>query len=297
MKEFIMKSTKEELEILQENTIGPNEPNVATTDENLSVLEMFQQAGLPSLGRQIFPVIPMHGPTAALFNLRRKPGTNDFELLRNEVEVFPSEMIHTGLTQEVIQDIRAQYGRQSDLIIGRLLRGLANEQEDTKVIAFLDAESSAEPNLVLSEPTNSEMNLFEIGQRVNELILKANNTDRRTYKAFCVLPYKSGAAVAALGKWVGAEEGDARGNFITEINQVRYYLNPDVTATTAYVGLRDVTNPSRSSAVFSPYVSDIVQAIDPDTGDHTYTIYNRFAVTASPLHVTGNEMLFKFTIA
>lgn len=281
---------------LLEDTTGPNADNIATTDENLSVDQMFQQGALPSLGRQIFSVEPMHGPTAALFNLRKKAGTNNIELLRNEVEVYPSAMMNTGLTLEVIQDIRAQYGKGAGSIIGKLLRGLANEDENTKTLAFLDTQCKSEPALALSSAGNAETNLMEVIQKAHELVLKANSKNLRTYEAFCVLPFNSGAAIAALNRYIGGETKDERGLFLAQVGQTKFYMNPDATATTAYVGLKDSENSGKSSAVLSPYQENIIEAQDPDSGDMKYFIVNRFAITQSPLHETDNEMLFKFEI-
>lgn len=268
--------------------------DIATTDENLSALQMFQQTALPSLGRQIFSVIPMSGPTAALFNIKKKDAEDSFELLRNEVEVYASTPISTGVTKEAIQDLRSQYGKEASMVVGTLLRGLANDDENTKTLAFLDAEAKAETGLTLSDSLNAETNLFEITQKVHELILAMNNKNMRTFEAFAVIP------AAALGGIMGLkgvmDTTEARGLFVAQIGLTKFYLNPDATSTTAYVGLKDTMNPSKSSAVFSPYVTDIVEVADPDTGEMNYHIFNRYAITKSPLHVTDNEMLYKFTI-
>jgi hypothetical protein len=281
---------------LVEDTTGAEAPNVASPDQNLSVDQLFQQTGLPSLGRSIFSVVPVKGPTAGLFNLRKKAGTTNFELVRNNVEVYPSDSIATGLTQEVAQDIRNQYGKSADTIIGTLLRSLANEQENTRTLEFLEANCKAEADLDLTNSLNAELVTFEIGQRVHELILKSNARTSRTFDSFCVLPYTCAAAFAALNNYVGGMDKDEQGLFISEIGNTRFYMNPDVTSTTAYVGLKDTRNMSASSAVFSPYVETVVEAQDPNTGNMQYFIFNRFAITASPLHVTNNEMLFKFDI-
>jgi hypothetical protein len=279
-----------------EDTTGPNAPEIATTDENLSVDVMYQQQALPSLGRQIFSVIPMHGPTAALFNIRKKSGTENFELVRNEVEVYPSESIATGISQEAIQDLRSQYGKEVGPVVGTLLRGLSNDQENTRTLAFLEAQAKAEADLNLSDSLNAESNLMEITQKVHELVLRANSLNARTYEAFCVLPYVPGASIASLSSYVGGEDKDERGLFLAQVGQTKFFMNPDATSETAYVGLTDSRNPSKSSAVFSPYVSNVVEAQDPDSGAMNYFIFNRFAITASPLHVEDNEMLFKFDI-
>jgi len=281
---------------LMEDTSTPNAPEIATTDENLSVDVMFQQQELPSLGRQIFSVVPMNGPTAALFNIRKKAGANDFELVRAEVEVYPSQSINTGVSQEVIQDLKSQYGKEANQVIGTLLRGLSNDQENTRTLEFLEAKSLAVPDLQLSDSLNAENNMFELVQKVHELVLKANSQNMRSFEAFCVIPYQPGAAIAALSNYVGGEDKDERGLFLAHVGQTKFFMNPDATSTKAYVGIKDSSNPSKSAAVFSPYRSNVTEAQDPDTGGSNYFIFNRFAITASPLHVAGNEMLFKFNV-
>jgi len=278
-----------------ENLATPAVQSVATTDENLSVDSMFQQSRMPSLGRQIFSVVPMHGPTAALFNLKKKPLTNDIELLRTNVAVYPENSILTGLTQEVVQDLKSQYGKEANNIIGKLLRGLANDDENIKTQAFLSTHSLAGANLVLSNRANAELNLFEITQRVQELVLQSNIHGLRTYEAYAVLPYSVMGGIMALSKYAGGDEKE-RGLFIASIGQTKFYVNPDPLATIAYVGLKSTDNSSKSSAVFSPYQSTIVEAVRPNSGDIAYNIFNRYAITASPLHVLGEEMMHSFAI-
>jgi hypothetical protein len=279
-----------------EDTTGSEAPNIASTDSNLSADQMFQQTSLPSLGRLIFSVIPTQGPTSGVFNIRRKAGTNNFELVRNNLDVYPSESIKTGLTLEVLQDIRNQYGSNANQVVGALLRGLANDQENEKTIAFLEANSKQEAELNLTSPKNAETCTFEIGQKVHQLILKANTQGIRTYDSFCVLPYLWASSFASLNTYVGGMDRDESGLFISEIGNTKFYMNPDVTSTVAYVGLKDAKNPSKSSAIFSPYIETVVEAQDPDSGEMSFFIFNRFGICMSPLHELGNEMMFKFNI-
>lgn len=287
----------EEVKHLVENTTGPNDPNIATTDENLSVNAIFQQTLLPSLGRQIFPVVKMHGPTAAIFNIKKKAATNDLELLRSEVQAFGSTSIKSAITKEAIQDLVSQFGKDGKQMVGQLLRGLANEQENTATISFLDTNAVAGTTLTLSDSLNAQTNLFEVTQKVSELVLKMNSLNLRTYEASVVLPYTVAASVMALGKYAGGEDTESRGLFITQIGSVKYFMNPVATSTTAYVVLNDSENMSKSSAVFGKYAENVVETTDPDTGENVYFIFNRFALGLSPLHVAGNEMMYKFTIA
>jgi len=294
--EILAKIISESTTSINEDTPGPGAPNIATTDENLSVSGMFQQTLLPSLGRQIFPVIDMYGPTAALFNLRKKDVSDDFELVRNNVEVYPSKSIPTNITQEVVQDIKAQYGKNANTIIGKLLRGVSNQKENDNTLAFLATNSKGGPNLTLTDAANSRTTMFEITQRVHELVLYMNSPTSRTYHAFCVLPYTNAASIATFKGYGGADDEDADGLFIGTIGLTKFFLNPDATATDAYVGLLNEQEPSKSSALFSPYAEDIIEVVNFDTGNISYHIFNRYAITLSPLSVANNEMLHSFTI-
>jgi len=282
--------------VITENIIGPNSPNVATTDENITVDEIFQQSSIPSLGRQIFSVIPTNGPTAALFSIRKKTGTTNFEIVRSDVLVEPSKSIKSGLTQEVIQDIRAQFGKEANSIIGKLLRGLANDQENTATLAFLDVSAAPTTDLHLTDALNAETNLFEITQKVHELILKINSKNMRSYEAFAVIPYQALGGIMGLSHYIGGDKKEGRGLFITKAGLTKFYINPNAESNTAYVGLKDMTNSSKSSATFSPFRSTVIDTIDPDTGENVYHIYNRFGITLSPLNESGNEMIHKFEI-
>ena len=273
-------------------------PEIATTDENLSLDAIFHQSSLPSLGRQIFPTLKLHGPTGAIFNIRKKALSTDFELVRSEVIVNPSLAIHTGITQEAIQDIRSQYGEDSQLIIGKLLRGLANDAENTDTLAFLTAQSVASTNIVLTDAGNAETTLFEVSKKVQELVLEANSKTRRTYEAYAVVPYKVLAGIMSLKQYVGGDDVTERGLFIAQIGTTRYYANPDPLSVTAFVGLSDMVDVGKSGAVFSPYTSSVVESTNPLDGSVTYHLYNRYAITASPLHDAVNDpMMFKFNIA
>lgn len=281
---------------INEDTTTPAAPDIATTDENLSVDDMFQQALLPSLGRQIFPVIPLHGPTGALFNIRKKSASNELELVRNNVEVENSTSISTGLTKEALQDIKSQYGKEANIIVGKLLRGLANDQENTSTLAFLNAQALDYGNLQLTDSLNAETNLFELTQRVHEIVLQINSINLRSYNAFAVIPYKALGGVFGLNQYVDQNKIDHCGLFVARIGRTNFYMNPDASDATAFVGLNDSLNPNKSSAVFSPYASSVIEADDHETGDPTFFIFNRYAITASPLHVTDNEMLYKFEV-
>lgn len=270
------------------------EPNVATTDENLSVAQMFQQSTPTSLARQILPVVPMTGPTAALFFPKRN-AAGDLEILRADVECYPNPRIKTGVTDEVIQDIRNQFGREADDMIGKLLRGAADEDENDNFFTFLDTEAKLESAVTLSAKDNAETILFELGLVIAQKVQAANTPFHRTYSSFAIIPWDLAAAFAALSDYVG-ESDDARGLYVADLGTTRIFVNPDTQNTNVYVGLTS-SDATRSSAVFTPYVSDVVRVVDPNDGSSKYDIYNRYAITGSALHTPTEPMLFKFAVS
>ena len=278
-----------------EGTQGTTTYDIDGIDQNLTVDEMFQQNKIDSLAKYVCSVSPLDGPGGAIFNLKVNPNNNGVKLVRKEVVTFPSEPIRTDISNESIYDMRAMFGKNADKVIGKLLRGLSNVQENERLFQVLNAEAKLDTDLQLSDSLNSSTNFAEIGQKVQELIIKMNQKDFRTYESFVILPVYALGAFANVSTWVNSTNADSDNLFITKINKTSYYLNPNVESTMAYVGLKD-NNMSKSSLYFVPYVSEIQDAIDPDSGINVFRIYNRFAISTSVLHEAGNEMLYKFNI-
>lgn len=275
-------------------TPGAGDPNIAQVDQNLSVDNIFQQTNIQSLARQVCSTVQLMGPSGSLFNIIKKP--DGFKLIRKDLLEVPSQILKTGVTREAIQDLMSQFGKDANTIIGTLFRGISNEIENNALLDVLKTQGKDYGNLQLTESTNAEMNLFEITQRVHEIILKMNQQYQRTFDAFAIIPYKPLGGIMGLSQYAGALKKDERGLFITQIGSTKFYLNPDVNDTSAYVGLKDSDNLSKSSLVFAPYINQIMETVDPDSGEVLYFLVNRFALDSSPLHETGNEMIYKFNI-
>lgn len=279
---------------INEDLATAADPNIETTDQNLSIDGIFQQTNVPSLAREICSVAELTGPSGAIFNIIRKD-TTTVELIRKEVQVFPSELQKTTITREAIQDLKSQFGKDADAIIGTLFRGLSNDLENEKLLSILSTNSKDYGDLQLTDSLNASTNAFELTQRVHEIILKMNQKHQRSYEAFCVLPAISMGSFMGLSSYLGYGDKESKGLFITQINKTKFYLNPDSTDLYAYVGLKD-ENLSKSSLVFSPYQNQILDAVDSDNGNINYFLANRFAITVSALHKLNEEMLYKFKV-
>ena len=287
--------TELENKILLEDLTTDGDINIAQTDANLSMDNIFQQTNIQSLARQVCSTAVLTGPSGAIFNIVKNNGT-DFKLVRKEVSCFPSEIVKTSVTREAVQDLKSQFGKDAETIVGTMFRGISNELENEKLFEVLGTECKDYGDLQLSDSMNAELNLFETTQRVHEIVLKMNQKYQRTFDAFAIIPATALGGIMGLSQYAGAIKKEERGLFITQIGSTKFYLNPNVADLNAYVGLKDDDNISKSSLVFSPYQNQILDAVDPDSGDIHYFLVNRFAIASSPLHELNNEMLYKFKV-
>ena len=271
--------------------------DIEGTDTYFNINEVFQQASVESLARQVSSITKILSPSGGLFAIKKKVNSNDFELIRKEIGVFPNSPIKTGITQEAIYDILNIHGKDAKPIIGKLLRSIANDLENTELLSLLKTKSKDYGEITLSDSLNANTNLDEVLQKVHEIIIKINQKTFRSYEAFAILPVEVISSLYTLGKLYGFHENfKERGLFITQIASTKFYLNPDVTDTNVYVGIHDNEMESRSSLFFLPYQQQIVETTEYNTGNIVYFLINRFGITESPLHEEGNEMLYKFKI-
>lgn len=273
-------------------------PTISTTDENLSINGIYQQTKLPSLGRKIFAVTPIHGPTGAIFNVVTN-NTNGIKIVRNEVEVFdyPSKPLKSSITLETLEDIKSQYGQEGIELVCRYLRGLTNDDENAKTINFLSTNAIASSNISLTDPTVPDTTWQEISYKVQQLVLEMNSQHIRTYNAFVVIPYMLGASIMSVFAGLdNAELADETSLFVGRSGLTEWYLNPISSDTNIYVGLMDKAGTGRECAVFSPFENEIRVAKDFETGEIRCFIWNRYAITVSPLHVPTEPMIMKFSV-
>lgn len=284
-------------------------PNVATIDSKFPLNDVFQQNDLPSLGRSIFTAVKPNGPFAGIFSLTDSHHTTDnagnfndarprLILKRSNLECFPSKPISTELTVEAVKDLEAMYGRETAYkYITKMLRGLCNNYENDKTIEFLEQNAIETDKLELNDNRNCETMMFEITQRVQELSLKMNSLTKRTFSSYAVIPYKYAASImTSFAYTTGTNTTNVDELVVADFALMKYFVNPDSTSDTVYVGLRSPDEPFCSSAFFGDYGSQLQTIKDPDTGNDIITIYNRFGLAMNPLHCEHNPMLYKFKI-
>jgi len=276
--------------------------DIGTADFSFNkLIDAFEELPTVSLIRSIAAVVPMKMSTGSIINIRRNGVTNSFETVESTLTVntATSNPIQSGLSMEALRDLHNQYGLDGYVIAANLLKGITDKEENDAFITFLDANSLATPILTLTDPGSAEMQLFELTQRVQELVIKMNTPDFRTYEAFTILPYKNAASISALSNYVRGEETEEKRLIINKMGKTMYYVNPDVTATKAFVGLHERTrgNMAASSVIMGTFPQELLRSTHVESFQGNIGILNRYATAVNPLSDTGAEMLLSFIIA
>ena len=276
--------------------------DIGTADFSFDkLIKTFQELSSNSLIREIAATVPMKYSTGKIVNIRKQAANDSFETVSANLTVntATSDPIQTGLSLEAISDLKNQYGLDGYTIAGNLLKGIVDAAENTAFMTFLDSNSLATPVLTLSDANSAEPSLFEITQRVQELVIKMNTPNFRTFSAFAVLPYKNAASISALSQYARGDEETKKQLVLSTIGQTQYYVNPDTTTTTAYVGLKakDKKSMGASSVIMGTFAQEILRSTHVESFQAKVGILNRYATAVNPLSDTGAEMLMSFVVA
>ena len=275
--------------------------DIGTADFNFNTLvKVFQELPTASLIRSVAAVVPMKMSTGQIINIKKNATTDAFETVVNTLTVntSTSNPTQTGLSIEAVTDLQNQYGLDGYDIAANLLKGIVDQAENTAFLTFLDANALAQPVLTMTAPASSEQSLFEITQRVQELVIKMNTPNFRTFQAFAILPYKSAASISALSNYVRGSESEENRLILNKMGKTMYYVNPDVAATAMYVGLHDTgkANIGASSIIMGTFPQEILRTTHVESFNTNMGILNRYATALNPLHGGGFEMLMSAVI-
>lgn len=285
---------------LTESTTGSGADNIAQIDQKNPVEDVYQQLKLPSLGRHLFKNLRLRGASASILVLDENPSKQgSIALLKQGIECYPSDPIKTEITQEAYNDLEATYGKlQASHHVANMLRSLAYKYENDKMLEFLEAHAKDAGSLQLSDKHNAETRMFEITNAVQTCILEANAHTKRTYASFAIIPYKYVSSIMTTYAYTtGLDTTDIHSLLVADFALSRYYINPDPSSNTAYVGLRAGEDGFEGSCYFGDYTNYVQRINNPDSGAQVYYVYDRFGFAINPLHTDANPMLFKFTIS
>ena len=273
-------------------------PNIADTDENVVLNQIYMKLSLPSLGRQLFGFTHIHGPTGGVFAIKTKDTGDGVELLRNNITVNDDVSNNSiSISQEAFDDWVNTYGEDVKERIVTHMKRYSNIDENKYCIEFLKNHSKQVSALTLSTPLDPEITWKEIAYKATQLVLEANMTGRITFNSYILLPYKYASAIMTMyPMMIRQDEPTMDDMFAGSICGMGIHINPDVEDDNIYVGLRD-DDIGRCSAIFTSYYDKVIgPVVDVKTGNHKYFIFKRFAITANPLHTDTTPMMFKFKV-
>lgn len=285
--------------LLEQNTKDGLAVDIQDVDELLNNGSISTYLGNSSLQAELFPTLPLRGPGGYFLNVRRKDDQDNklFELIRGSVQTYESEPEKTGITKEALEDLIAQHGQDNQTkVLNALFEGIINDAVNEKVYEFLEDNSYTVDDL---EVEDCERYVQLIIRRVSELLHTQSEGLFRGCSQYCLVPSKIQASFEILGFFGKVDVQGCTGNVICESNKIRIIHNPDPDAEYVYVGLRSDIEPNRSQAQYSPFRSDIRQAVDYETGNINYHIFNRFALTMNPVQDRSDEkkaLMWKFKV-
>lgn len=267
-----------------------------------------------SLAYQICDVQPLKGSFGKIFTAKRKSNSADLEVIHKDIEtkIFT---VHTGFTQEVIQDMNAMFNKSTKKSVQKILKGLSAQDENKSVLTYLYSESDTKAPVTIIDSDNLESVLLQLSKKVSESIIEMNQETYKTLDSFCILSKEWAAAV--LGSFDFMTEGREKSLFVGRVGRTDYYINPfpntasqfnndfdyayEIEDTSipnyCYVGLISNTA-GYSSLTFAPYLYESQYIIDPDTGETKLIIRNRYGLVTSPLHkpLENASMIHKFEL-
>jgi len=288
------------LEYLKEHSIEltqqlNEELSIANTDEIVG--EIIEMKFYNSLAYQICELAPIHGPTGHNYALIYDKSSHKLKLTRNGVIVHEDGLESTGITREAMQDMYNTFGKSANSFLAKAFAGISAANENKKLLSTLSTVSTPVSDLTLTTSDNVETMTFEIEQKVSEIILDINGSSYKSLDGFVVIPKKGAASVMNILNSVVSQfnsNGNSGGLYLGNSGRTKYYLNPDLTSTTCYVGINSEI-PGMSSLVISPYQHSIIGVKSPDTGNVNMFNINRYAITESAMSVQ-EKMLYKFNI-
>lgn len=267
-----------------------------------------------SLAYQICSVQPMTSSFGRLYTSRKQTDSNDLEVVTRDINV-QAYTVSSGFTQEVFHDMTNMYNKTSDDSGLKILSGLSHQDENKKLMVLLNSESTIKPELTINDSGNLESILFQLSRKVSESVLEINQEAYKGLDSFCIVSKHWAAAV--LGSFDYMKDGQERDLFIGRIGRTDFYVNPfsdamseftdafdyayEIEETSVpdycYVGIISEVS-GNSSLTFAPYSYESNFVPDPDTGNLSLFLINRYGLVTSPLHkpLENKSMLHKFAL-
>jgi hypothetical protein len=305
-------------EVIQETDSN----DIASTQDILTSL--VKEKYNTSLLWQVCDVMPIKGTLGRVYVAKKKyngigqPIKTDFEVVKKDI-IPKTYTLQTGFTKEVLQDMKFMFKKDAKDVIGGVLRGVSDWNENQHLMEFIEANATAKPDLVLSPDPKDDIEY--ITKRVGEAVLEMNKYSYKTQKSWCILPFEYSSLF--FGYWSGFRMGDVDDHkylFIGTFGRTDYYIDPREPKTIRgefddsfddsyalgdlehdsiiYVGLKSKDAPGYGSIIFAPYTYELKYVTDPETGNSNVFLFNRYGLEMSPFHnpMEHRNMIHKFKV-
>jgi len=307
------------LEIIKKNsgidlTEGTNSFDIASTQDILS--RLIDEKYNNSLMYSVCEVFPLDSTWGSFFTTFRNPDTTNFEILRKDIYT-QNIKIPTGFTREAWQDIIRMFKDDSSKKAASILRGISDDQENFYLIDYLRNNSISKSILAINS-TNTGWITSQISMKVAECVIEMNSKSFKTLDSFCILPAKWAEAFLGTASFVLDNKDNNSTYFVGRYGRTDFYINPispnrnqfnndfsnDYENSNSsndkdycYVGLKS-KEIGYSSLIFAPYQYEIQDIINPDSGDFSMFLYNRFGLVENPQSdlSSSKKLLYRFEI-
>jgi hypothetical protein len=244
-----------------------------------------------SLAYELSDVQNLATPVGNVFSLTKVNTSGNswkFKVINTPVTAV-TKYADTGFTNEAWQDLQSQFGEDANDICANVLSKVSASVETSDILTFVKANAKVMPALVAQT-------YEQVFTTIGDAIVAMNQVTFRTMKAWVLLPSSMAGNLVADPNYFLSDALDTKSQYlIYKFGNTKFYVNPDNTDQNVYVGLNG-DEPGTSSVIFSPYQYTISPATNPDSGQNTLFVFNRYAITLNPLSVPGNEMLYSFAL-
>lgn len=241
-----------------------------------------------SIARRVSDIQPMQGPVGIVSGAQWDKIEGKLTIAKTDVTAF-TEKIRTEFTIEALQDLQGIYKESFyDMLAHYILDELAYKI-DEKFITMIKTRASTKDTLVFSGAT-FDNSLRSVGQSIVVAVNKGLSdlpiSDNRSPQGWAIVSSNVASLLAGtLGD--SSKEGldDESPSYLGRIAGVDYfvdYTHPNDGLDSVVFGIKG-NGYSKGSTIFSPYIKQWVEAIDPGTGEQIFFLLDRTAMVVNPL--------------
>lgn len=312
--ELVLAEIKENSNITEASTSS----DIATTQDFVG--KFIDEKYNTSLAYQVAEVQPISSSFGSIYASKRNQDTNNFEVVRKDV-LTKTFTLKTGYTQEVWQDMQKLFGKRALAQCASILGGISDMDENFSIMNILLNESLTKSEVEVNIEKSGWIT-SQISKAVADSVIEMNRYGFKTLDSFAIISPKWASAFLGTAGYV-KNDADSAGKdstlFIGRYGRTDFYVNPfrndrnqysndynndyantgtpDNGMDYCFVGLKSKIA-GESSLIFAPYQYEANSVVDPDQGETSLFLYNRYGLVTNPLHVAleGKSMLHKFIL-